>query len=228
LKRTKENTSNVKEKNEFYFIFSLGVPSWLRKKIWPIMIGNKSSINENIFNFYLRQVEEVNFGEISQSIEERYETEKLEYIKNESEIDSNTIKTNNNLARKKKLEKKASLDKINFEKTVKKIEINFTITAEPLLNEIIIDIVNISLKFSEEIKEYTNIEIITLQKELFEIIRIFCMSRPDVTYTKQITYITFFIYLNSENFYMAFVNLTNLVVSTHLIKFFRNEEIFVI
>ncbi len=228
MKRTKENTSNVKEKNEFYFIFSLGVPSWLRKKIWPIMIGNKSSINENIFNFYLRQVEEVNFGEISQSIEERYETEKLEYIKNESEIDSNTIKTNNNLARKKKLEKKASLDKINFEKTVKKIEINFTITAEPLLNEIIIDIVNISLKFSEEIKEYTNIEIITLQKELFEIIRIFCMSRPDVTYTKQITYITFFIYLNSENFYMAFVNLTNLVVSTHLIKFFRNEEIFVI
>ena len=75
-----------------------------------------------------------------------------------------------------------------------------------------------------------NIEMLypTPQKELFEIIRIFCMSRPDVTYTKQITYITFFIYLNSENFYMAFVNLTNLVVSTHLIKFFRNEEIFVI
>jgi hypothetical protein len=188
------------------------------------MIGNKSSINENIFNFYLRQVEEVNFKEISKSIEEKYQTEKLENIKNEQEIESNNNNINNNTLKKKILEKKATLDKINFEKTVKTI----TSTPEPLLNEIIIDIVNISLRFFEEIKEYLHIEIITLQSELFEIIRIFCMSRPDVTYTKQITYIAFFLYLNSENYYMAFVNLTNLVVSTHLIKFFRNEEIFVI
>ena len=210
LKKSKENSSKrileEKDKTEFYFLFSLGIPYWLRKKLWPIMIGNKSSINENIFNYYLRQVEEVDFSEISKSIQEKYQ-------KNEVNSQGKNV-----------FFKKAKAQMIDFNKTVKKIEVNFT--SEPLLNEIIIDIVNISLKFDTEIESY-KIEIFTLQKELFEIIRIFCMSRPDVTYSKQITYIAFFLYLNSENYYMTFVNLSNLIVSTHLIKFLTNDEIYV-
>lgn len=214
MKKTKENSSKrfleIKDKNEFYFIFSLGIPNWLRKKIWQIMIGNKSSINENIFNFYLRQVEEVNFSQISKILGEKFQAEN---------------DNNNNFKKTQIFAKKAKINLINFEEIVKKLDTNFT--SEPLLNEIIIDVFNISLKFSEEVIKNYKIDINTLQKDLFEVIRIFCMSRPDVTYSKQITYIAFFLYLNSENYYKTFVNLSNLIVSTHLIKFLTNDEIFV-
>jgi len=192
--------------NSFIF-FSLGVPDWLRKKLWPLLIGNESSINENIFNFYLKQVEQVDFNEILNNIEEKF-----------NEDYSNKRQKNNIFL------KKAKTQMIDFDKSVKKIHINFSL--EPLLNEIIVDIINISRKYNNEIV-MNNIEKLVLQKELFEIIRVFCMSRPDVTYSKQITYISLFLYLNSENFYTAFVNLSNIMISSYLIKFLTNDEIFV-
>lgn len=171
------------------------------------MIGNESSINENIFNFYLKQVEEVDFHEISRNIEEKFKQEAF----------TNTKAKNIYL-------KKASTNMIDFDKSVKKFQMNLSL--EPLLNEIIIDIINISRKYAKEI-ELNGIEKLTLQKELFEIIRVFCMSRPDVTYSKQITYISLILYLNSENFYTAFVNLSNIMISSYLIKFLTNDELFV-
>jgi len=192
---------------EFFYFFSLGVPDWLRKKLWPLLIGNESSINENIFNFYLKQVEQVDFNEILNNIEEKF-----------NEDYSNKRQKNNIFL------KKAKTQMIDFDKSVKKIHINFSL--EPLLNEIIVDIINISRKYNNEIV-MNNIEKLVLQKELFEIIRVFCMSRPDVTYSKQITYISLFLYLNSENFYTAFVNLSNIMISSYLIKFLTNDEIFV-
>ena len=211
MRKSKENTNKKiieeKDKAEFFYFFSLGVPEWLRKKLWPLMIGNESLINENIFNFYLKQVEQVDFNEISRTLEEKLKQDAL-----------------NPKARNIYLNK-ANTQMIDFDKSVKKFEMNFSL--EPLLNEIIIDIVNISKKYSKEI-EIDNIDKLTLQKELFEIIRVFCMSRPDVTYSKQITYIALFLYLNSENFYTAFVNLSNIMISSYLIKFLTNDEIFVI
>lgn len=208
--RTKENISKKiieeKDRAEFIYFFCLGIPDWLRKKLWPLMIGNESSLNENIFNFYLKQVEQVDFLEISKNIEERFKEDLI------------NTKTNKIYFRK------ASAQMVNFDKTVKKVEMNFSL--EPLLNEIIIDIINISNKYKEEIHN-DSIEILVLQKELFDIIRVFCMSRPDVTYSKQITHISLVLYLNSENFYIAFVNLSNLAMSSHLIKFLANDEIFV-
>jgi len=197
-----------KDRAEFFYFLSLGIPDWLRKRLWPLMIGNESSINENIFNFYLKQVEQVDFIEISTNIDEKFK-----------EQSQKTSKSRNIYL------KKASTHMIDFEKSVKKIQLNFSL--EPLLNEIIIDIINISKKFNSEIVQ-NNIEKLTLQKELFQIIRVFCMSRPDVTYSKQITYISLFLYLNSENFYTAFVNLSNIMISSYLIKFLTNDEIFVI
>lgn len=212
LHKSKEKINNKKsleekDRAEFFYFFSLGVPDWLRKKLWPLMIGNESSINENIFNFYLKQVEQVDFSEISHTIEEKFKLEPLIAAK-----------------AKNVYLKKASTQMIDFDKSVKKLQMNFSL--EPLLNEIIIDIINISKKYNTEI-EINNIEKLTLQKELFEIIRVFCMSRPDVTYSKQITYISLFLYLNSENFYTAFVNLSNIMISSYLIKFLTNDEIFV-
>lgn len=171
------------------------------------MIGNESSINENIFNFYLKQVEQVDFLQISHNIEEKFKIEAI----------TNTKAKNTYL-------KKASSHMVDFEKSVKKLQINFSL--EPLLNEIIIDIINVSKKYSAEI-ELNNIDKFTMQKELFDIIRVFCMSRPDVTYSKNITYISLILYLNSENFYTAYVNVSNIMISSYLIKFLTNDEIFV-
>lgn len=211
LRKSKENLSkkNIEEKDrvEFYYFFCLGIPDWLRQKLWPLMIGNESSLNENIFNFYLKQVEQVDFQEISKNIEDRVKEGFINRSKND-----------------KIYFRKASIQMINFDKSVKRLEINFSL--EPLLNEIIIDIINISNKYPHEI-ENKNIEILVLQKELFDIIRVFCMSRPDVTYSKQITHISLILYLNSENYYMAYVNLSNMMISSHLIKFLANDEIFV-
>lgn len=212
LRKSRENIHNKriieeKDRAEFFYFISLGIPDWLRKKLWPLMIGNESSINENIYHFYLKQVEQVDFQEISLSIEEKFKQEAF-----------------TNTKAKSVYLKKASTHMIDFEKSVKKFQMNFSL--EPLLNEIIIDIINISKKYSAEI-ELNSINKLTMHKELFDIIRVFCMSRPDVTYSKQITYISLILYLNSENFYTAFVNLSNIMISSYLIKFLTNDEIFV-
>jgi len=156
----------------------------------------------------LKQVEQVDFNEISRVIEEKFKQEACTNTKAKKNFSLN----------------KASTNMIDFEKSVKKFQMNFSL--EPLLNEIIIDIINISKKYAGEI-DANGIQRLTLQKELFEIIRVFCMSRPDVTYSKQITYISLILYLNSENFYTAFVNFSNIMISSYLIKFLTNDEIFV-
>ena len=188
------------------YFFSLGIPEWLRNKLWPLMIGNECSINENIFNFYLKQVEVLNFSEIFKNMEDK--------------IKSNPLSGKNNPL----YLSKANLDMLNFDKSMKKLEIY--VSAEPLLNDIIIDIINITKKFQNEI-ELKNLEKFTIQKELFDIVRVLCLSRPDITYSKQITYISLILYLNSENYYNAFVNLSNLILSSYLIKFLTNDETFV-
>jgi hypothetical protein len=94
----------------------------------------------------------------------------------------------------------------------------------PILNEIINDVLKVTSKYENEI--------ITEKKEdikqiLFKIVRVFTLYRPDITYSQQITLISLVLLLNTENYYTAFVALVNFVVPSLIMKFLTRDENYV-
>ena len=73
FKRSKSNKmeyDNLLNKSEFYHLWTYGIPSFVRKRIWPIIIGNDLSITENFVNHYVKLIEKIEFEELNKLMKE--------------------------------------------------------------------------------------------------------------------------------------------------------------
>ena len=96
--------------------------------------------------------------------------------------------------------------------------------SEDIKNNLIKDITtDIDLYY----KKYENIikaeKKINFKEDIYIIVRSFCFFRLDVLYTKEITEISSFIYLNTDNYYEAFRILCNLVIPSYLFDLIQND-----
>lgn len=96
--------------------------------------------------------------------------------------------------------------------------------SEDIKNNLIKDIANdIELYY----KKYENIikaeKKINFKEEINIIVRSFCLFRLDVLYTKEITELSSFIYLNTDNYYDAFRILCNLIIPSYLFDLIQND-----
>ena len=95
LKKIKENNSSGKieiideingddnieiyDKNKFFEYWELGLPKFIRKKLWTIIIGNRAGISENLVEYYSKYTENLDFKELNKLY--------LDYFKNKKDIE---------------------------------------------------------------------------------------------------------------------------------------------
>ena len=63
--------------------------------------------------------------------------------------------------------------------------------------------------------------------DLYKIIRIFFLYRPDIIYSENILFITMIFLLNGENCYNTFCNLVNLIFQNYLGKFYLKDNFYI-
>ena len=210
-KDTSKNSKLIleeKDKQDVVYLWTLGIPEWLRKKLWYLVISNDLDITENMFNFFLKRAELIEFeGDAVLDRKNMQETtpgfsENPQIV---GEFDGVPIveDTNN-----------------------KMIETCYKNLYNPLLNEIILDVHKSYKKFEKTIK-LNLIEEKKFKEDLFKILRCFVNFRCDITYTRQIAYIASILYLNSDDYFQAFVLLSNFIIPSFLLKFLTREEIFI-
>ena len=169
-------TNNKKiTKQELFYIYENGIPKKLRNKIWSFLIGNKCGITKDLFNYYLKKIEQVDFIELGKN-----------YVKNQK------IKINN----------------------------------DESINKLINDILNIGNLFNKEIIN-CNLVIFKVMDDLYKIIRVFFLYRPDIIYNENILFITMIFLLNGENCYNSFCNLVNLIFQNYLGKFYLKDNFYI-
>ena len=96
----------------------------------------------------------------------------------------------------------------------------------PVINEIIVDVILCYKYFEKEITE-AGLEEFNFKGDLFKILFTFIKYRPDITYVKELTFISAFLLLTSENYYSAFVCMANLVINGYVGKFLIKDSNFV-
>ena len=100
-----------------------------------------------------------------------------------------------------------------------------------LLNEILIDILRVvNVKFKDIILSKNNNDENCLNDyalNLFKLVRIFVYYRNDITYSKNIVYITLIFLLNSEDYSIAFIEMYNFIVQSCIVKFLNLEQSFI-
>ena len=154
---------------EILYLWTLGLPSWLRKYLWSIVIGNDLEISEKLFEGYSRQI-------VKESM-------------------------NNNLSEKENLyESKDNKDN--------------------LINDLK-DHINIYYQKYEPIIKSENK--INFKTDIYLIVHSFCNYRQDILYTKEITELTSFLYLNSDNNFECFRILCNFIITNYLFNFVQND-----
>ena len=78
---------------DFYALYNLGLPFFVRRKVWKFLIGNPCNISKNLFDTYASQVETVNFETIDMKYHEDInEVFSSDYIINQMLIDIIKIK----------------------------------------------------------------------------------------------------------------------------------------
>lgn len=184
---------------KFFSIWSFGIPKLFRKKLWPIVIGNSSCVTENLVKYYIEQIETIDFNQFDQ-----------EY--NNALVNNDNDNGNGN--KSKGYNSIYQREKIKYSDDI-------------ILNEILNDIIKISSKKLHLEISQENIDKIAFMSDLFKIVRVFLLYRPDVTFSKQLVYIAAIFLLNSDNYFQAFINLTNFTLSSYVIKFMKNNESFV-
>lgn len=95
-----------------------------------------------------------------------------------------------------------------------------------VINEIIVDVI-LSYKFFEKEIQDANMDELTFKKSLYKILSIFIKYRPDIAYSKELAYISSFLLLTNENYYSAFVCMSNLVINGYVGKFLIKDSNFV-
>ena len=115
----------------------------------------------------------------------------------------------------------------NYMKENNKMIISFNETGGYKLNvlkEIIFDIHKYYNRHSEII---LNMKKNKFQKEVYDIIRCFCLFRPDVLYTKEIIELSSLFYLNTDNYFDAFKLLSNFVIPSYLFNFIQKDIVYI-
>jgi hypothetical protein len=211
-----------KDKQDVAYLWFLGIPDWLRKKLWSLIITNDLDINENLFNHFLRKNEMIEFyGDTAVDRGNQQEVTPGEF----DEQNLNPNLNSNNLRPNQKIVGEYDGIPIIEDSEPKITEMRDNNVTDPLLNEIIIDVHKCYRKFEDYIK-MNNLENKKFKEDLFKILRIFTNYRPDITYSRQIGYITTIFYLNSEDYYQAFVLSSNFIVHSFLTNFLNKDEIF--
>ena len=161
---------NILQSNhqEILYLWSLGLPNWLRKYLWSIIIGNKLEISEKLFQGYSKQI-----------------------FKESGNNDTNFKKILD-----KSLVKNSLINNLNYDIEFYYQKYNETIISENKLN---------------------------FKNDIYLIVHSFCNYRLDVLYSKEITDITSFLYLNSDNNYETFRILCNFIVQSYLFDFIQND-----
>ena len=173
-----ENIEILQENNEeILYLWTLGLPPWLRKYLWNIVIGNELEITELLFQGYIKTIFR-------------------EYLNNPN-IKASFI--NNNIS---KSNLTSNENKINLIK-----DINRDIELYYQKNENII-----------KSEKKTN-----FKEDVYVIVKSFCFFRLDVLYVRGITELASFIYLNTDNYYIAFRILCNLIIPSYLFDFLQNN-----
>lgn len=174
-KGVEENIEILQDNNEeILYLWTLGLPTWLRKYLWNIIIGNELEITEILFQGYIKTI----YREYS-SINNRI---------SKSTVCTSLISNEDN--------------KYNLGK-----DVNRDIDLYYKNNE---DIIKSEKK--------TN-----FKEDVYVIVRSFCFFRLDVLYTKQITELASFIYLNADSYFVAFRILCNLIIPSYLFDFLQND-----
>ena len=196
-------TVEEKEKGNVVYLWFLGIPDWLRKKLWSLVISNNLNINENLFNYFLMKNQEM-----------------------DSHNDTTINKENFADAYEKAKDRKFSfgLDSLAINNKTKFFHLGLTNSNNTLLNDIVIDIQKSFKKFEIPIRD-ANIEENKFKEDLFITLRIFTNYRPDINYSRPIAYIATILYLNSEDFYHAFILCCNFIIPSFLTKFLTKDEV---
>ena len=74
-----EDNIEIYDKNKFFEIWELGLPKFIRKKLWPIIIGNRAGITENLVEYYSKYTENLDFKELNNLY--------LDYLKNKKDME---------------------------------------------------------------------------------------------------------------------------------------------
>ena len=69
----------IYDKNKFFEFWELGLPKFIRKKLWPIIIGNRAGITENLVEYYSKYTENLDFKQLNFMY--------LEYLKNKTDLE---------------------------------------------------------------------------------------------------------------------------------------------
>jgi hypothetical protein len=178
-----ENIEILKSNHqEILNLWTFGLPPWLRKNLWNIVIGNELEITENLFQGYIKTIFR-------------------EYI---------NLQNSNN----------SGINRISKSTYCS----SSLIAAEEIKNNVIKDINNDTEKCYQRYIEIIKSENKTNFKEdVFIIVRCFTSFRLDVLYSKQITELASFIYLNTDTYYDAFRILCNVIIPTYLFDFIQND-----
>ena len=161
-----ENINILKSNNqEILYLWSLGLPNWIRKNLWSIVIGNELEISEKLFHGYTKQI-----------------------LKESKMFDKNKI----------------NKDKVK----------------DNLINDLKDHIDIYYNKYETLIKSENKPN---FKSDIYLIVHSFCNYRQDVLYTKAITQLSSFFYLNTETNYDTFRILCNFTIPSYLFNFIQND-----
>ena len=75
-KKLSENVYNYLDYNEFLFLYKIGIPDYLRSKIWTLLIGNTCGITLDLYKSFFNLIQNIDFEELikNKNLEEYLET----------------------------------------------------------------------------------------------------------------------------------------------------------
>ena len=154
LSKEIDNKKKLSE-NDFFALYDLGLPFFVRRKIWKFLIGNPCNISQILYNSYITQVENVNFDVIDIKYHENVnEVFSCDYIINQMVVDIVKIK---DLFLCELISKKLEQNLVMLE-TFKIIRVFFMIRNDLTYNKNIIPLIFIFLILGEnEYNTFCNI-----------------------------------------------------------------------
>ena len=81
----------IYDKYKFFEILEMGLPKFIRKKLWPIIIGNRAGITENLVKYYSKYTEDLDFKILNKLYIEHLKNKNIEELKFSEEILMNQI-----------------------------------------------------------------------------------------------------------------------------------------